>query len=180
MDADPTAGWEPVDLGAVGRLPCPPGWRRDETGAGENAGAAVAPDDKARLVAHTVVQQAAPDHADFAARVEAAAERVLAHLLERPGVETPQVLTVSGAAQPILEIGAVFFDDPVRPRLRIRQWHALAPLDREAERQAIIAFSLLTPALSTVSETESLAESTAGAAGDPPVSHPSRVYSPSY
>jgi len=139
--------WATVDLGPLGHVACPPGWTAEGPTADGRGAAAIAPDGAARLVVHAVVHGAEATAGDFEGRMRAAAERVIAHLAGKAGAETPEVLTIAGAGRPILEIAAAFFDDADRPRARVRQWHALAPLDAEAERIAVLAFSLMTPAL---------------------------------
>jgi len=151
-------GWTAVDLGPVGRVACPPGWVAEAIGPDSASGAAAAPDGKARLIAHAVVHGADADGTDFGGRMEAAAERVIGHLSGRAGAEPPKALALEGAAQPILEISGAFFDDAETPRVRIRQWHALAPLDADARRIAIIAFSLMTPALASMAASADLAD----------------------
>lgn len=119
-----------------------------EGDAGDSgSAAALAPDGKARLMVHAVIHDAKAMGADFAERMQAAADRIISHFAEQAGAEPPEISSIAGAARPILEIHAIFFDDAERPRFRIRQWHALAPLDAAAARIAVLAFSLMTPAL---------------------------------
>lgn len=150
--------WVTVDLGPLGRLACPPGWTAEGATADGRGAAAVAPDGRARLVAHAVVHGAETTAADFEGRMRAAAERVIAHLSGKAGAGAPEILTIDGAGRPILEIAAAFFDDAEQPRARIRQWHALAPLDAEAGRIAVLAFSLMTPALHPEDASAALAD----------------------
>ena len=144
---DAFSDWAPVSVGALGSVMCPPGWAL-EGAAQDDAGVALkAPDGAARLVVHAVVHSALKEDTDFAGRMQAAAERVMAHMIVKAGASEPEVNTIEGAAQPILEIASEFYEDPKTPTVKVRQAHALAPLDSGAARIGVIAFSLMTPAL---------------------------------
>jgi hypothetical protein len=144
---DAFGDWAPVSVGALGSVMCPPGWEL-EGAAQDDAGVALkAPDSSARLVVHAVIHNALEADTDFAGRMQAAAERVMAHMIVKAGASEPEVNTIEGAAQPILEIASEFFEDPEKPTVKVRQAHALAPLDAGAARIGVIAFSLMTPAL---------------------------------
>lgn len=154
MTGDPLEDWSPVDLGPVGRVLCPPNWRADGVAEDGQGAAAISPDGKVPLVAHAVIHT--PTEHDFAARMEATAGRILSHLSGQAAAQSPEIMTISGAAQPILEISTIFFDDPFKPELRIRQWHAIAPLDEQANHIAVLAYSLMTPALEAIDASTSL------------------------
>jgi len=144
---DAFGDWAPVSVGALGSVMCPPAWEL-EGAAQDNAGVALkAPDGSARLVVHAVIHNALEADKDFAGRMQAAAERVMAHMIVKAGASEPEVNTIEGAAQPILEIASEFYEDPENPTVMVRQAHALAPLDAGAARIGVIAFSLMTPAL---------------------------------
>jgi len=144
---DAFGDWVPVSVGALGSVMCPPGWAL-EGAAQDDAGVAFkAPDGSARLVVHAVIHNALEADTDFAGRMQAAAERVMAHMIVQAGASEPEVNTIEGAAQPILEIASEFYEDPEKPTVKVRQAHALAPLDAGAARIGVIAFSLMTPAL---------------------------------
>jgi hypothetical protein len=65
-------------------------------------------------------------------------------------------MIISGAAQPIIEISTIFFYDPFKPELRNRQWHAIARLDGQTNRIAVIVYSFMTPALEAIDASVSL------------------------
>ncbi len=136
---------------------CPPGWRPDGPAADGRGAAALSPDGTQRLVVHLAVHDAREGGPDFAARMQAAAARVLSHLAAQPGAAAPEIVTISGASQPILEIGSTFYDDAQTPLTLIRQWHAIAPLDADAGQLAVVAFSLMTPALRPTAASADLA-----------------------
>jgi len=139
--------WAPVSVGALGSVMCPPGWAL-EGAAQDDAGVALkAPDGGARLVVHAVVHKASQVDSDFAGRMQAAAERVVAHMIVRAGASEPEINTIEGAPQPILEIASEFYENPETPNVKVRQAHALVPLDAGAAGIGVIAFSLMTPAL---------------------------------
>ena len=139
--------WAPVSLGSLGSVMCPPGWVL-EGGAQDAAGVALkAPGGGARLVIHAVVHNALEIDSDFAGRMQAAAERVTAQMLLKFGASEPEINTIEGAAQPMLEIASEFYEDPEKPTVKVREAHALAPLDAGATRIGVIVFSFMTPAL---------------------------------
>lgn len=149
--------WTAIDLGALGKIACPPGWRFEGPTANGQAVAVKAPDGKSRLVIHAVVHNATETGSDFRSRMLSAATKAVKHLKEKPGVDTPEVNSISGAAQPIMEIATVFYEKEDAPKIRIRQWHALTPIDAAAGRIGVIAFSFMTPALHPAAATDDVA-----------------------
>lgn len=149
--------WTAIDLGAIGKVACPPGWRFEGPTANGQGVAVNAPDGKARLVVHAVIHDASESGTDFRSRMLSAATKAVKHLREKPGVDAPEVNSISGAAQPIMEIAAVFYDKEDAPKIRIRQWHALTPMDAAAARIGVIAFSFMTPALHPAVASEEIA-----------------------
>ena len=94
---DAFGDWAPVSVGALGSVMCPPGWEL-EGAAQDDAGVALkAPDSSARLVVHAVIHNALEADTDFAGRMQAAAERVMAHMIVKAGASEPEVNTIEGA-----------------------------------------------------------------------------------